>query len=278
MPSTTAETVTAIVLLVEDDPGDQLLTKEAFASLQVPLDLRIVSDGNEALDYLYKRGAYAAIAPRPDLILLDLNMPRVNGQKVAEQVSMDPSLREIPIVVLTTSQRHEDMLQAYGHGVTSFITKPMEFADFMAAARHLERLIKYVRSLKTVRQKRRLTERQVVRLLRRRLEMEELTGAMFQEQMGQIEQVLTSRDEPSVEEAAPASRWELTAGVAEKILGLSEKRPRTAWTAPSNAASDADPGTLGLIELARALEAARPQPQHREQPAPSGEKKGDQWA
>lgn len=279
MTSTAMKTPTAIVLLVEDDPDDQLLTKEAFASLQVPHDLRIVSDGNEALDYLYKRGEYAATAPRPDLILLDLNMPRVNGQKVAEQVSMDPSLRDIPIVVLTTSRRHEDMLQAYGRGVTSFITKPLDFADFVTAVRHLERLIQYLRALKTVRHGKRPTDRQVVRLLRRQQEMEELVGAMFQQQMSQIERVLTSHDEPSGEVAVPATRREQIAGAAQKILdGLPKGRSRTARTTRSTAASDSGPGTRGLIELARALEAARSQPQHREQPAPSSERKGDQPA
>jgi CheY-like chemotaxis protein len=268
MTSTATRPNTAIVLLAEDDPGDQLLTKEAFASLRVPHDLRIVSDGNEALDYLYKRGDYAVVAPRPDLILLDLNMPRVNGQEVAEQVRQDPDLREIPIVVLTMSRRHEDMLQAYGRGVTSFITKPLDFADFITAVRHLERLIQYVRALKTVRQRRRLTDRQVVRLLRRQQEMEEVAGAMFQEQMGQIGQILSSRDEPSVEES---DRREQIARVAQKILdGLPKGRLRTVRTTRSTVGSDAEPGTPGLLELARALEA--------EQPGPPGERKGNKPA
>lgn len=277
MTSTTAKATAAIVLLVEDDPGDQLLTKEAFASLQVPHDLRIVSDGVEALDYLYRRGEYAVIAPRPDLILLDLNMPRVNGQKVAEQVHSDPNLRDIPIVVLTTSQRHEDMLRAYGRGVTSFITKPLDFADFIAAVRDLERLIKHVRALKTIRQRGRLTDRQVFRLLRRQQEMEKLASDVFQQQMGQIAQVLSSRDESSGEAAAPTTREQI-AGVAQKILdGLPERPSRTARTTHS-ADSDSDPGTPGLIELARALEAAHCQPQRRQQPARPGERKGDQPA
>jgi two-component system response regulator len=279
MTSTAAKTTTVIVLLAEDDPGDQLLTKEAFASLPVPHDLRIVPDGVEALDYLYKRGEYAVVAPRPDLILLDLNMPRVNGQKVAEQVRLDPTLRDIPIVVLTTSQRHEDMLRAYGRGVTFFITKPLDFADFIAVVRDLERLIKYVRALKTVRQRGRLTDRQIFRLLRRQHEMEELASAMFQQQMGQIEQNLTSPDEPSGEVADHTIRRERMARVAQKILdGLPERGTPTARTTHSTADSDSDPGTPGLRELARALEAARSQPQNRARSAPHGERKGDQPA
>lgn len=271
MTSTATRPNTAIVLLVEDDPGDQLLTKEAFASLRVPHDLRIVSDGNEALDYLYKRGDYAVVAPRPDLILLDLNMPRVNGQEVAEQVRQDPDLREIPIVVLTMSRRHEDMLQAYGRGVTSFITKPLDFADFITAVRHLERLIQYVRALKTVRHRRRLTDRQVVRLLRRQQEMEEAAGAMFQEQMGQIGQVLASRGEPSAEESGHRMQREQVAGLAQKILDFLPKgRARTVRTTRRTAGSDAEPGTPGLMELARALDA--------EQPAPSSVRKGNKSA
>ncbi len=277
MPSTAAETAAAIVLLVEDDPGDQLLTQEAFASLEAPHDLRIVSDGNQALDYLFKRGEYAAVAPRPDLILLDLNLPRVNGQEVAEQVRRDPSLCEIPIVVLTTSRHHEDMVQAYGRGVTSFITKPLDFADFITTVRHLERLIKYVRSLKTIRHRRRLTDRQVVRLLRRQQEMVELTGAMFQQQMCQIQQLLASRDEPLAEVVVPAMRREQVAGVAHRILdGLPKGRLPAAGTPRSTLASDASPGTPGLIDLARALETACSQLQHRGPSGPSGKGKGDQ--
>jgi CheY-like chemotaxis protein len=278
MTSIAAKTTTAIVLLAEDDPGDQLLTKEAFASLRVPHELRIVSDGTEALDYLYGRGEYAMTAPRPDLILLDLSMPRVNGHTVAAQVRSDPDLRDIPIVVLTTSKRHEDMLRAYGRGVISFITKPLDFADFITAVRDLERLIQYVRALKTARQRGRLTDRQVFRLLRRQHEMEELAGAMFQQQMSQIEQVLTSQG-PSGEADAPTTRREQIAGVAQKILdGLPKGRARTARTTRRTAASDVDPGTPGLMELTRALEAARRQPQHREQASPPAERKGNQSA
>ena len=133
----------AVVLLVEDDPGDQILTQEAFKTLKVPHELRVVSDGKEALDYLYQRGAFESpAAPRPDLILLDLNMPRVNGQQVAERIHADPQLCQIPIIVLTTSRRQEDVLRAYGRGVTCFISKPLDFQQLLAIIGELERLIK----------------------------------------------------------------------------------------------------------------------------------------
>lgn len=258
MTSTTTKITLAVVLLVEDDPGDQLLTKEAFESLRVPHELRIVSDGKEALDYLYQRGDYGAAlsAPRPDLILLDLNMPRVNGQKVAEQIHSDPNLSDIPIVVLTTSRRPEDMLRAYGRGVASFITKPLDFERFIAAVRDLERLIKYVVALKTVRHRAGPSHKQIFRLLRRQQEVQELTDTVFLQQMGQIKEVLGASGERPAEEAAEAARREQIVRVAQKILSSLPERqthlPLTPSAAPAHPAQD----TPSLIELARALEAA----------------------
>jgi CheY-like chemotaxis protein len=237
--------------------------------LRVPHELRIVSDGQEALDYLYQRGEYASErrAPRPDLILLDLNMPRLNGQKVAEQIHGDPRLRHIPIVVLTTSRRHEDMLRAYGRGVATFITKPLDFEHFIAAVRDLERMIKYVLALKTVRQRVRLSDKQVFRLLRRQQELEEMSDSVFGQQMQQIEEVLSSEAELTPEQAAEAARRQEIVRVAQKILEtLPERKARAAGQAtPPGRPS---PGTGGLIELARALERGGGQPEDPERGQP----------
>src|SRR5262249_42937457 len=105
----------AVILLVDDDPGDQELTRRALEEDVLRVDLRIVSDGEEALDYLNCRGAYAApdAAPKPDLILLDLNMPRLNGREVLQSLKKSPELCRIPVVILTTSQQEADILSTY---------------------------------------------------------------------------------------------------------------------------------------------------------------------
>jgi CheY-like chemotaxis protein len=267
--ATTTKITPAVVLLVEDDPGDQLLTREAFQSLQVPHELRVVSDGKEALDYLYRRGPYASAqeAPRPDLILLDLNMPRVTGQRVAEQIHSDPNLRGIPVVVLTTSQRHEDMLRAYGRGVTSFITKPLDFDRFIAAVRDLERLIKYVLAIKTVRRRARLSDRQIFRLLRRQRELEESSGTVFEQQMQQLEKVLAGCGEAPSEEDAGLARREEVARVAQKIL---EAAPARRARAAKAAERSPFPATPGLLDLARILEEAEPS-RRADSPSPGGD-------
>lgn len=130
----------ATILLVEDDPGDQELTRRALSDGNLLNDLRIVSDGEEALDYLHRRGKYADAdsSPRPDLILLDLNLPKLDGRKVLEQINADPSLRRITVIVLTTSKQEEDILRSYDLGCRSFITKPVELDEFMKVVRHLE--------------------------------------------------------------------------------------------------------------------------------------------
>ncbi len=252
MTTTTPKISPAIVLLVEDDPGDQLLTKEAFESLRVPNELRVVADGREALDYLYRRGRYTqpSEAPRPDLILLDLNMPRVNGQKVAEEIHADPQLRDIPIVVLTTSRRHEDLLHAYGRGVVSFITKPLDFQDFIAAVRDLEKMLKFVLSVKGIRTRAHLSDRQIFRLLRRQQEIEAAADALFQRQLSQMEEVLSRADAGP---AAGPSREDIVR-VARRILE-SLPEPQRGPTGHGRQASDS-PATPGLVELARALDAA----------------------
>ncbi len=123
----------AVILLVEDDPGDQELTRRALLDGEVPHDLYIVEDGEEALDYLFRRGAYAAAGsyPLPDLILLDLNLPKLNGKQVLEQIHGDPKLRRIPVVILTTSQQEKDIQQCYDSGASSYIVKPVAIDDFI---------------------------------------------------------------------------------------------------------------------------------------------------
>ena len=117
------------LLMAEDDPDDRLLTKEALAESHLANDLYFVEDGIELLDYLHLRGKYAGPnrAPRPGLILLDLNMPRMDGREALAQIKADPDLRRIPIVVLTTSKAEEDILKSYDLGVAGFVTKPVSF-------------------------------------------------------------------------------------------------------------------------------------------------------
>lgn len=117
------------VLLVEDDPGDVLLVKEAFADNKVGNVLSVVNDGVEAMRYVRGEGAYAH-AVRPDLILLDLNMPRKNGIEVLEEIKGDARLSMIPIVVLTTSEAEEDIVRAYKLHANAYITKPVDFEQF----------------------------------------------------------------------------------------------------------------------------------------------------
>ncbi|MBI5092030.1 MAG: response regulator [Candidatus Hydrogenedentes bacterium] len=130
----------AVILLVDDDPEDQELTKRALRASKLRNVLMTVDDGEEALDYLYRRGAYAAAksSPRPDLILLDLNMPKVDGRAVLSQIKSDPSLRRIPVVILTTSSQEEDILRSYDLGVNSYVTKPVRMEGFIRAIQDLE--------------------------------------------------------------------------------------------------------------------------------------------
>ena len=124
------------VLLVEDDPGDVLMTREAFEEyLHNRLD--VVSDGSEALAYLRREGEYAD-APRPDLILLDLNLPRRDGREVLAEVKADVNLRTIPVIVLTTSQADEDVLKSYQLHANAYVTKPVDFDGFIEAIRQID--------------------------------------------------------------------------------------------------------------------------------------------
>jgi CheY-like chemotaxis protein len=125
------------VLLVEDDPGDVLMTQEAFDEHKVRNKLNVVQDGEEALAYLRREGKYAD-ATRPDLILLDLNLPRVDGREVLGVIKEDHDLRRIPVVVLTTSQADEDILRSYSLHANAYVTKPVDFDSFIAVVRQID--------------------------------------------------------------------------------------------------------------------------------------------
>ncbi|WP_019143882.1 response regulator [Aeromicrobium massiliense] len=125
------------VLLVEDDPGDELMTREAFEDNKIRNTLHVVRDGEQALDFLYRRGAHAD-APQPDLILLDLNLPKYDGRQVLEKIKSDPDLAHIPIVVLTTSSAEEDILRSYKLHANAYVTKPVDVEQFIAAVRQID--------------------------------------------------------------------------------------------------------------------------------------------
>jgi chemotaxis family two-component system response regulator Rcp1 len=118
------------VLLVEDNPGDIRLIEEAIKELGDVISLRIVTDGVQALDYLFKKNAYI-MAPTPDLILLDLNVPKEDGRKVLSVVKNDSHLKRIPVIVLTISQNEEDVLECYNLHANCYITKPFEIDSFI---------------------------------------------------------------------------------------------------------------------------------------------------
>lgn len=120
------------ILLIEDSPADILLTREAFEESRILNTLHVAEDGVQAMDFLRKRGAYASV-PRPDLILLDLNLPRKNGREVLAEIKADPDLKKIPIVVLTTSSAEEDVLKAYDLNANCYVVKPVGFDNFMQA-------------------------------------------------------------------------------------------------------------------------------------------------
>ena len=125
------------VLLVEDDPGDVLMTQEAFEEHKVRNRLNVVSDGAEALAYLRREGQYAD-AVRPDLILLDLNLPKRDGREVLEEVKKDPDLGRIPVVVLTTSQTKEDVARSYELHASVHVSKPSDFDQYTEVVRQID--------------------------------------------------------------------------------------------------------------------------------------------
>ena len=125
------------ILLAEDDPDDRLLLQEALQEGRLANELTCVEDGEELLDYLHQRGKWVGGAPRPGLILLDLNMPKLDGREALRAIKADPSLRQIPVVVLTTSKAEEDVLRSYDLGANSFITKPVTFQSMVDLMRVL---------------------------------------------------------------------------------------------------------------------------------------------
>ena len=125
------------VLLVEDDAGDELMTREAFEDNKIRNTLHVVRDGQEALDFLYRRGDHEE-APRPDLVLLDLNLPKYDGRQVLEEIKTDPELASIPVVVLTTSSAEEDILRSYKLHANAYVTKPVDLDQFIAAVRQID--------------------------------------------------------------------------------------------------------------------------------------------
>lgn len=128
-----------IILLADDDEDDRMLAKDALQESRLANDLYTVEDGEELLDYLHRRGSYAdpASSPRPGLILLDLNMPRKDGREALKEIKADPSLRQIPVVVMTTSKAEEDIYRTYDLGANSFITKPVMFESLVRVMKDL---------------------------------------------------------------------------------------------------------------------------------------------
>jgi CheY-like chemotaxis protein len=125
------------VLLVEDDPGDVLMTREALVGSKLIHNLHVMDNGELAVDFLHRRGQYQD-APRPDLILLDLNLPRLDGREVLARIKGDESLRQIPVVVLTTSDAEEDVLRSYDLHANAYVTKPVEFEAFISVVRQID--------------------------------------------------------------------------------------------------------------------------------------------
>jgi len=124
------------VLVVEDNPDDITIIKRAMRKSEVKCELSFAYDGEEALNFLHREGEYED-APKPDLILLDLNLPKIGGLEILDKIKQDEKLRRIPVIVLTISEREEDMIRAYDSGAASFMTKPVDSKDF-------ERLIQTV--------------------------------------------------------------------------------------------------------------------------------------
>lgn len=125
------------VLLVEDDPGDVLMTQEAFADYKIANKLTVVSDGESAMAYFRREGEHAE-ATRPDLVLLDLNLPRMDGREVLAELKADPELRSIPVVVLTTSEAEEDIVRSYDLHANAYVTKPVDFDRFISVIRKID--------------------------------------------------------------------------------------------------------------------------------------------
>ena len=135
--NTTQRSKPVEILLVEDNPGDVRLTKEALQEGKVYNQLYVASDGVEALAFMRREGRYAE-APRPDLILLDLNLPKKDGREVLEEIKNDPDLRRIPVVILTTSQAESDILKSYNLHANCYITKPVDLEQFIKVVKSVD--------------------------------------------------------------------------------------------------------------------------------------------
>lgn len=137
----TPSTVPITILYADDDEDDRMLVRDALAESRLRNDLRFVEDGEQLLDYLHRRGKWKdpKLSPRPGLILLDLNMPRLDGREALAEIKKSQELRRIPVVVLTTSKAEEDVLRSYDLGVNSFITKPVTFEALVELMRVLGR-------------------------------------------------------------------------------------------------------------------------------------------
>jgi len=125
------------LLMADDDADDRQMTREALEESRVLNDIGFVEDGEQLMDYLHQRGRYARGAQRPDLILLDLNMPRKDGREALAEIKGDPALRQIPVVILTTSKAEEDIFRSYDLGVNSYVTKPVTFQGLVEVMRGL---------------------------------------------------------------------------------------------------------------------------------------------
>jgi CheY-like chemotaxis protein len=125
------------ILLVEDDEGDVLMTREAFDHFKIANTLHVVADGEQAIQFMRRAGDYAE-APAPGLIMLDLNLPRRGGLEVLEELKGDPDLRLIPVVILTTSQAEEDIVRSYSLHANAYVTKPVDFDRFMEVIRQID--------------------------------------------------------------------------------------------------------------------------------------------
>jgi CheY-like chemotaxis protein len=135
------ENTSIVILLADDDEEDRMLACDALVESRLSNDTYCVTDGEDLMDYLHREGKYAppAEAPRPGLILLDLNMPKKDGREALKEIKADPNLRRIPIVVLTTSKAEEDILRSYDSGASSFISKPVTFDGLVTVMKGLGR-------------------------------------------------------------------------------------------------------------------------------------------
>jgi CheY-like chemotaxis protein len=125
------------ILLVEDSPGDVRLTQEVLRDARIANDLHVVGDGEQAMAFLRRQGEYAS-QPRPDLVLLDLNLPRKDGREVLADINADPELKAVPVIVLTTSEAEQDILRSYQLAANAYITKPIDLNEFIAVVRSIE--------------------------------------------------------------------------------------------------------------------------------------------